>query len=443
VTVSYHGVPRSVFAALAAGGGGPEAVAELARAQYSKHLLLLRAVLAAGQGDERVRAGYSLLAQVQRHDPAAAAQVIGHPSVGAWAQHVGRTQYVGPAQYAAHSQEPVQTQARPRQLAAVAAAAAIRARMPAQIEVPAVGGTVVLPTLGTALADGPTATVTVTADGIAEIRSGTRTVFQAGEGWLPMRGFTMGTRELLIDDLDPFRMPALAALAPRLSAAQADSWVTGLRDAWPLLRTRHPEIAAEIDQAVTVIVPHATPASGHSSSTTAETFGAVALSAPVDACTSAVSLTHELQHLKLFALLDVVTMTEPDDGGRFYAPWRPDPRPLGGLLQGAYAFLGVSGFWRSQRLAPESGLAGHTEYAKWLGATSLVIDTLHASGRLTPAGAEFVQGMARTAARWRLDQVPEQARAAADQEAAAHLARWQHDNGPAESFRSPADRSRS
>jgi uncharacterized protein len=250
-----------------------------------------------------------------------------------------------------------------------------------------------------------------------------------------MRRFCIGARELMIDDLDPFRMPALAdRVAPRLSQAQADGWARALRDAWPLLCAQHPENAAEIERAVSVIVPHATPPHGHSSSTTAETFGAVALSSPVDACTSAVSLIHEVQHLKLFALLDVVTMTLPDDGTRYYAPWRPDPRPLGGLLQGAYAFLGVSGFWRRHRLVAEAGAPAdyaNAEYAKWLAATSRVIGTLQTSGQLTAAGEEFVRGMAGTAASWLQDPVPETARAAAVAEAAAHLARWERDNGPA------------
>jgi uncharacterized protein len=267
--------------------------------------------------------------------------------------------------------------------------------MPAQLEVPAAAGTVVLPTLGTAAADGAVATVTVAADGTASVRSGSVVrLDQPDAGWRPMRRFTLGTRELMIDDLDPFRMPALAdRVAPRLSAAQAGSWARALSDAWPLLCAEHPENAAEIERAVSVIVPHATPPQGHSSSTTAETFGAVALSTPVDACTSAVSLIHEVQHLKLFALLDVVTMTQPDDGTRYYAPWRPDPRPLGGLLQGAYAFLAVSGFWRRHRLTAEADVAyANAEYAKWLAATSRVIATLQASGQAAwpappPAGA--------------------------------------------------------
>jgi HEXXH motif-containing protein len=45
---------------------------------------------------------------------------------------------------------------------------------------------------------------------------------------------------------------------------------------------------------------------------------------------------HEVQHLKLAALLDIVTLTMPGEHDRYYAPWRDDPRPLSGLLQGTY-----------------------------------------------------------------------------------------------------------
>jgi hypothetical protein len=38
--------------------------------------------------------------------------------------------------------------------------------------------------------------------------------------------------------------------------------------------------------------------------------------------------------------------------------------------------------------------------------------------------------MAGTAARWRQDPIPEPARVAAATAAAAHLARWERDNGP-------------
>ncbi len=59
---------------------------------------------------------------------------------------------------------------------------------------------------------------------------------------------------------------------------------------------------------------------GHLSSSRPETFGALAMSEPPDPETCASTLTHELQHLKLCAVLDVVSLTEPDDGRRYYAP---------------------------------------------------------------------------------------------------------------------------
>lgn len=407
VTIAYHQVAREHFAALATGAGGPSALAELARAEYSKNLLMLREIVSSGSGDEMVRSGYALLRRVERHDPETVRAVVSHSSFGAWAQHVLRG-----------------GTASPRQLAAVAAGAAIRARVPSEIEVPVGLGRVVLPMVGATQAGGTSVTVRITSDGGAS--AGETTV--GGPGWVSLRTIRPGTREVLVDDVDPYRMPALATLAPRLSDEQASQWERSLREAWALLRQYHPGTADEVDTAVTVLVPHTTPDEGYSSATTAETFGAVALSEPTDACTTAESLTHELQHLKLFALLGVVTMTLPDVN-LYYAPWRPDPRPLGGLLQGAYAFLGVSGFWRRQRFLQDDDLHGHTEFARWLDATWLVIQTLLGSGRLTESGEDFVREMERTARGWRKDPVPERARAAARAQTRSHWEVWERENG--------------
>ena len=54
------------------------------------------------------------------------------------------------------------------------------------------------------------------------------------------------------------------------------------------------------------------------------------------------TLTHELQHTKLNAVMYLFELLEPVAGERFYAPWRDDPRPLGGFLQGIYAFFGIA-----------------------------------------------------------------------------------------------------
>lgn len=432
MNVRYHGVPQDLFCALAAGGGGADAMRELVAAQYSKHVFLLRGVLAAAQsaGGEQAglaRHGYDLLAAVQRHDAAVAAEVIRQPSVGAWALRTIR----------AIRGEPTTSGAEPRGLSAVAAAAAIRARFPAEIEVPVVGGIVALPSLGAAIASGRTAMVRITSGG-AEVCSAAGLVSVPQDpqadapGWLGLRRIQAGSLDVLIDDLGPFRMPGHSNLASRLSAMEADKWRAALEQAWLLLEAHHPESAAEVAAAVTVLVPLCAPQHGQLSSSSPETFGSIALSEPSTPALCAVTLAHEVLHLKLAALLDVVSLTMPDDGQRYYAPWRDDPRPIGALLQGAYAHLGVSGFWRRQRHLADgaSELQAHTEFARWRAATAAAVETLRTSGRLTPAGVDFTGQMAETLSAWRDEPVPPTAQALALREAEEHLARWQSSNWP-------------
>jgi HEXXH motif-containing protein len=149
-----------------------------------------------------------------------------------------------------------------------------------------------------------------------------------------------------------------------------------------------------------------------------------------DRYTCAATLVHEVQHVKLSALLDLVTLTMPDDGQRFYAPWRPDPRPLAGLLQGAYAFLGVSGFWRRQREVADDSIRqrAEVEFVRWRAGAAQVIQTLRSSGRLTAAGQDFTGEMAQVLAAWRREPVSDEAVAAARREAELHLSTWQAEN---------------
>jgi uncharacterized protein len=140
---------------------------------------------------------------------------------------------------------------------------------------------------------------------------------------------------------------------------------------------------------------------------------------------------HETQHLKLCALLDLVSLTHPDDGQRYYAPWRTDPRPASALLQGAYAFLGVSGYWRGQRKAasgPQVRLRADAEFARWRDGAAQVARTLLDSGQLTGAGEQFVSEMARVLTSWQRESVADEALAVARSKAGHHLARWQADN---------------
>lgn len=433
-----HRIPASLFADLAAGGGGAEAVRCLSAAQYSKHVLLIRGVLDTAEctghpGRHAARAGYDLLSAVQQADPGAVDAVLRHSPVGAWAR---RTVLVlrgeaDPAPFAV-----------PEQLAALAAAAAVRARMPATIPLPVVDGAVVLPSLGRARLPGRTgtATVTVTPDGATLAADGATVAIPAdphvdAPGWQGLRPLHARADGLelrvLVEDLDPFRMPGAGDLGERLTAAETAAWRPVLEEAWRLLTRHHRRTAVEVAAAIRVFTPLRPPEAGQVSATSRETFGCIALSAPVDACSLAVTLAHETQHAKLSALLDVVPLLGPDDGSRHYAPWRPDPRPLSGLLQGAYAYLGVTAFWRTQRRLARGAeeTFAHAEFARWRAAAYGVTRVIAASGRLTPAGEAFVAGMERTLAPWLEEPVPADAAELARQAAERHLNRWRERNG--------------
>ncbi|MEO3863072.1 HEXXH motif-containing putative peptide modification protein [Acrocarpospora sp. B8E8] len=103
----------------------------------------------------------------------------------------------------------------------------------------------------------------------------------------------------------------------------------------------------------------------------------------------------------------------------YYAPWRDDPRPVYGLLQGTYAFLGLTSFWRRQRLIePISEQArAHTEFARWREAAYAATASLLDGKGLTPVGRDFVSVIRSTLEEWLTEPVPaaalNQARAAA------------------------------
>lgn len=418
-TPPHHSLTPDQFRALARGDGAG-AVAQLVAGQQSKHLILLARVAelarSGDQADGRLAvAGQELLARVQRADREAAEEVVGYPSVGAWALHAIRGDQTVPG-------------ARASGLAAVAAAAAVKAGLDVEIEVPVTDGVVVLPSLGTADASGRTAVVATKA---AEVRSGDRCVRmrQGAPGWQGLRAVTTGALRVLIDDLDPFRMPAAdGAPTGRLRPPQVDELGASLRAAWAVLS---PDSAAEVAAIVRVIVPYQAPDDGLVSTSSPQAFGTVAMSRQPDKYTCAETLVHETQHLKLCALLDLVPLTRTDDGQRYYAPWRADPRPASGLLQGAYAFLGVSGFWREQCLvAPERRIRqrAQAEFARWRDGAALVVETLLGSGQLTERGQDFVSEMGKVLEAWRGEPLPDEALAFARRKADRHLAKWHADN---------------
>ncbi len=438
MNLPVHSVPPDVFDDLAECRASTDGLRLLIAAQRSKHALLLRHLVDVAQAARPEQAalttaGYELLAEIQRADAQAAAAAMYHPPVGAWAARTLRG-----LSDAEPSADP-----RPGQLAAVAAAAAIRAGYPCTVQVPVIGGAVTLPSLGRLTVTDPASTASVTVDraGVtitagsqeAQIARADRPDAQA-PSWQGLRTLASSHGDLaikvLIEDVDDYRMPGSANSGSRLSAPEADRWQEVLTQGWQLLASHHRQFAVDVAAIATAFTPLTPPPGGHVSATSRETFGTVALSEPPDDCSLAVTLAHEIQHAKLSALIDIVPMTLPDDGSRHYAPWREDPRPIAGLLQGAYAFLGVAAFWRVQReLAADAG--AHAEYVRWRASVTEVVHTLQACGRLTAAGEIFVGGMARTLKSWSGDEIPAEVARLAQSAADAHRSRWRSRNAEA------------
>jgi HEXXH motif-containing protein len=404
----------------------------LTAAEDSKHGLLLRGVVHAAQaaGADQARLaqhGWDVLVAAERRSPYIVIRTLRYPSVGAWAVRTLRSLRGGAGAPGAN----------PAGLATLAAAAAIRSGLDAEVRVRPEAGVVTLPSLGVARVNAALATVRSSA-GHAEIRWAQGRVGipsdpqQDAPGWQGVRRVRAGNLDIGLDDLDPFRMPTVPGLAARLSDGAAGEWTQAIQRGWHLLAADHPEVAAEVAEATSVVVPLSPSVHGQLSSSSPETFGALAMSQPPDPHTCAVTLTHEVQHVKLGALLDVVRLTLPDDGRRYYAPWRDDPRPVAGLLQGAYAHLGITGFWGTQRhvASGPAQLRADGEFALWRAGTTWVIDTLLSSQQLTAAGLDFVRRMSETAAAWRDEPISPQARAFASRESERHLSRWVRANGP-------------
>lgn len=377
MTVAPFRVSAADFTALARGGGGVSAVRMLRSARRSRTSLMIRSIAA----DPAARPAFALLCEVARVAPAAVERVLDHPSVGAWATRTVLAMRRGSA-------------ARPAELAFTAAAAAVRAGVPVDLAFPPVS-VFSLPSLGVVV--GP------------------------GLAYEPLPEIDLGGCSLQVD------LWAGGGVPPELSVATSVDlleWRDALGSAWALLTRDHPALAAEFAEVVTVLTPMPSSAAGTSSATLADAFGCVFLSPMPDAETLAVTLVHEAQHSKLVALMDLFALVEPDQEALFYAPWREDPRPAAGLLHGTYAHLGVAGFWRSR-----PGLAAQAEYARWRSAALIAADTLLTSGKLTPTGTRFVQGMATVLRTWNAEPLPHAALATATAEATAHHSRWRATHG--------------
>src|SRR5258708_1556900 len=127
--------------------------------------------------------------------------------------------------------------------------------------------------LGAAAAEDSTALVRTAAGELQSERL--RVTMRPGAvGWRELRTIQAGALEVIVDDLDPFRMPATDGQPTgRLTQAQAMELADMLNAAWDVL---DPASAAEIAALMRVIVPYRAPDSGLFTTSSPHTSATVA-----------------------------------------------------------------------------------------------------------------------------------------------------------------------
>ncbi|MEV5959845.1 HEXXH motif domain-containing protein [Streptomyces sp. NPDC051987] len=437
----HHLLPSAHFSDLAAGRGGPETVRFLRVTEYSRRLLLLRTLLDAIAGTPGalgplppVDTAWDVLTTAQRRAPEEFAELLTHPQVGIWLGHGLRR-----VRHTAWGDGPLWTDL--GHLYAVCAVAALRAGLPLRTTVPLRDGTAMFPTLGLArLPDRPrwgTAEVVV-GDGRLRVDPQGACVGPSGAhdgdapGWLGLHTLRAAGRgrpmTLWLDDIDPYRDLGEPLPPQRLGKDELARWQERFDGALDLLADIDPGTAAAMAVGLrTIARVRRSSAWTVFSASSSDAFGGLLSSLPPDPVSFAVTLVHEFQHTKLGALLHLFTLERDDGTARHYAPWRPDPRPLSGLLQGAYAFLGITDFWcRYLDQAPPDGRPpAEFEFALRRRQTQEAVHILLADPALTAHGRRFLHGMAgRLPAWWSDARIRPEIAALAEFAATDHRTGW-------------------
>jgi HEXXH motif-containing protein len=377
----------------------------------------LRAILDAADADMAATAGlresFHALAEAQRHDPGALADLLGGPQVGAWAAQCLRLLSSG----APEPETPLWTHL--AHLGAIAVSAAVLAGHQVNVLVPVRSGAVYFPTLGrgfvpdpggVALAECVTESTGILLDGVPAI------------AWEPVRQLRTSTGGLplnvQVDDVDPYWAFGIPT-STRLSDDALETWRDHLNGAWQVLADRHAHRLDTIAAAVRCLVPvEQAGGFGGVSASSADAPGAVALTAPANPTRLAATLIHESQHYRLATLHDLRPLYPPSRR-LYYSPWRNDPRPVSGVVHALMAFTGVADFWSREH----TDAASELEYARHVRQLRVAHDVA-ATSELTPLGAALVNALGDTIDALPLETGTEDVRRIADDLVATHRASW-------------------
>ena len=420
-SATRHRIADAQLAELASGFGGAAAVTALMDVQASIARGLLATVAEQlAMRDSSARTAWNALIELDRTQPTALAAVLAQPYFRTWAHRVLSE---GVRDHDAY------------RLSALALAVAVHAGTELELTLHAEQGAIYLPRLGTLSVPGPSSYVRVATTAPNRLLIGTgpdRFVVtldaETPSGlWETIRTLHSEGFTIRLDDGDPERDCYGWPATSRLPAADHDRWQRSFDVAWRLILADHPGYAPGLAAGLSTVTPLKPAPAGRAKSATArQAPGAVGAALPDGPELLALLLLHEFQHVKLGAVLDAYDLYDESDRRSYYAPWRDDPRPIEGLLQGTYAHLTVTDFWRVQRLRAvgETAETAEVNFARWRLHTAEAIEVLAASGSLTELGRQFTDSMRATVAPWLAEPVGSQAERAARGSAERHFAAY-------------------
>jgi HEXXH motif-containing protein len=354
--------------------------------------------------------------------------VMAHPYTGSWAGYTTRLlsrQISGVWPFWVHV----------GYVYTLAAAAAIRAGIGFQISVPVWHGDVILPTLGLVRlpSNEPGPVAEISGDhGQVEVRSGSTTVGLPADlstdtpVWWSIRRLAARansrTFTVRLDDVDPYRGTYEPLGPQRVSTSEAVAWQELMADAWTLIAHSIPDFAEALRVGFDSVAPRPLALFRAPSGSSSDAFGSAVIGRPPDAPSLAAMLVHEFQHSRLSGLLHMTPLWKADSRERFYVPWRDDPRPVGGAVQGLYAFFGVTAFWRA--LADPSDRRSAFEFAYHREATWRVVKALRHDTALTETGRRFVDVITEVLGPWQHEPIAADVVEAARRTAVDHYLGW-------------------
>jgi uncharacterized protein len=329
-----HEISKEDFRDLASSHGSASAVQQLIDGQRTLRRALLTVVYRAVKTDAavgntvrtRLQAAWNVLSAVDAEHPDVLDRVLGHPFARLWAARcLSQLEALGLA-----------PEADLDYLSALTASSAILAGIAAELSVPIVGDSVLLPpigrlTIGTSQSEVTTVHLAVDGDAVRfrvgedwwklairdMVRSDTGPVLVGDDHrtaeWQPTRFLRAGEMSVAIEDADPFRDCYGPSVLPPLSSMEVTDWQSAFEKAWDEIESNCPQYAPAIRAGLTVLVPVASePQPDGIGAAERHAFGAVAVSPSADPAQMGRSIVAAFQRAKFGAIIDLFDLVDPD-----------------------------------------------------------------------------------------------------------------------------------